>query len=108
MRFGAAGQAYCNFLAKEEVRARPQGLGTFDGVMICNGNSSHAPLLEEFVHFKRLVVALLTQVLEPWSVEHSRSCRVEMEIAAHGVIVGFEYEQPVKREQNLRKCALGT
>jgi hypothetical protein len=65
-------------------------------------------VLEEVVHFKGLVVALLTQVLEPWSVEHSRSLRVKMEVAAHGVIVGFEYEQPVKRWRILRKCPLGT
>jgi hypothetical protein len=33
---------------------------------------------------------------------------MNMEIAAHEVIFGLEYEQPVKRWQNLGKCADGT
>jgi hypothetical protein len=76
--------------------------------MIRESEGCHASLFQKVVDFYGLAIALLTQVLEPWSVEHSRSFRVKMEIATHGIIVGVEYEQPVKREQNLRECAHGT
>ena len=52
-----------------------------------------------------LAIALLTPVLEAGKVEHSGSFRMHREVAAHEDIVGREYEQPVKRPQNLRKCA---
>jgi hypothetical protein len=76
--------------------------------MVRKGESRHASLLQKVVNFEGLAIALLTQVLEPGEVEHSGSLRMHMEVAAHGSIVGLEYEQPMKKGQNLRECAHGT
>jgi hypothetical protein len=76
--------------------------------MVRNGDGRHASPLQKVVNFEGLAIALLTQVLEPGKVEHSGSLGVNMEVAAHEVILGVEYEQPVKKWQNLGKCADGT
>ena len=108
MRFRAAGHAYSYFLAEEEVRAGTQVFRTVQRVMVGDGDSRHTPMFQDVVDFKGLAIALLTEVFQPWSVEHSRSFRVNMKVASHEAILGLEYEQPMKREQNLRKCAYGT
>ncbi|PYU15361.1 MAG: hypothetical protein DMG37_05185 [Acidobacteria bacterium] len=108
MRFRAAGHAYSYFLAEEEVRAGTQVFRTVQRVMVGDGDSRHTPMFQDVVDFKGLAIALLTEVFQPWSVAHSRSFRVNMKVASHEAILGLEYEQPMKREQNLRKCAYGT
>jgi hypothetical protein len=87
MSFGSAGHSHGDFFAQEEVRQRPQCLGTFNRVVVRDGDGRHASPFQKVVNFKRLVVALLAQVLEAGKVEHSGSFRVNMEVAAHERIV---------------------
>jgi hypothetical protein len=76
--------------------------------MVRDRNDGHAFLFQAFIDFSWFVVGLPAKEIQTGSGKHPRCDGVDMEVAAHGTIVGIQYEQAVKRLRNLGKCAHGT
>src|SRR6202140_4180221 len=97
-----------NFFAKKEIRVPPQNLDGIDGVVVGYGYNGHAEVLEPLIDFRRVVVRLPADPAQDRSVEHSRSNRVNVEVASHAIILGLGYEQSMKRPRILDECVPGT
>src|SRR5712672_3769729 len=108
MHLRAGRHLHSYFLAQEKIRVAAQSLHRIDGVMVGYGYNGHAEALQPLVHFCRVVVGLAANAAQARGVEHSRSNRVNVEVASHGFILGQRYEQSMKRPRILCECAYGT
>src|SRR5579885_2651792 len=93
-------------LARSEMAA--QHLRAIDRIVVRKGDDGHSRHLEAFIHVLWLVVGLPADSRQAGSVTHAGCDRVHMKVAAHAVIFGMRYEQPMKRSKILRQCAHGT
>src|SRR6266849_2114575 len=103
MHLRAARHPYGHFLAQEKIRVAAQGLHRVDGVMVGYGYNGHAEALQPLIHFRRVVVGLAANAAQARGVEHSRSNRVNVEVASHCSILAQGYEQSMKRPRILRE-----
>src|SRR5712692_898755 len=108
MHLRPAGHLNGNLFTQEKVWVTPQNFRGFNGVMFRDRNDGHSHPLQPVVDLVGLAVGLPANAGYPRSTKHSGSDRVNVKVAAHGSMVGFEYEQPVKALQNLNECAHGT
>src|ERR1700747_2099820 len=104
----AARHLYRNFFAEKEIRVPAQDLDGVNRVVVGYGYNGHAEVLEPIIDFRRVVVGLAADPAQDGSVEHSRSNRVNVEVASHANILSSGYEQSMKRPRILRECAHGT
>src|SRR5215467_4402618 len=105
---GSAGHAAGDFLTYKKVRIAAEAFGCANRVVVGQGNDRHAQLLRAGVDLIGLVVGLPANQVEQRGVTHARSCRVDMQVASHALILACGYEQTVKRSKNLHECAPGT
>jgi len=108
VHFRPAGHANGDFLAQEEVWETAEGLRTINGVVVGDRNDEHALLFQPVIDLNWFIVGLPANQVESGGSKHPGCDGVDMEIAAHGPIVDFQYEQAVKRRRNLGECAHGT
>src|ERR1700730_300129 len=104
----SAGHLHRNFFAEKEIREAPQDLDSVNRVVVGYGYNRHAEVLEPLIDFRRVVVRLAADPAQDGSVEHSRSNRVNVEVASHGNILRRGYEQSMTRPRILGERAHGT
>src|SRR5579885_1415093 len=108
MHFRAARHSHGDLFAEEKIGMAAQHLRAIDRIVVRKGDDGHSRHLEAFIHVLWLVVGLPADSRQAGSVTHAGCDRVHMKVAAHAVIFGMRYEQPMKRSKILRQCAHGT
>ncbi len=90
VKLGPAGQSARDFLAKEEIRVRPQRFHGVDGIVVGNGDKVHAKPLQLLVNGCRFVIALAADRPQNRDGTHTGVRGVDVQIAPHSPFVEGE------------------
>jgi 6-phosphogluconolactonase/glucosamine-6-phosphate isomerase/deaminase len=84
VHFSAAGHAYGDFFAEEEVRMLAEDFRGIDRIVVGCCDDGHAALLRASIDFSGVVVRLLAEMVEKGRVAPARCGGMNMKVAAHG------------------------